>query len=508
MRNSDLFARTKRDAPAEITDATLRLAFRAGLIRRLESTNDEKGALLYLPLAANVISQMFLALRPELNELRSQQVRGLSEVNVDALASGEIQSYKHLPARAHWENHGATRLTVVSFEQDAETAGSTQSELERIATEFFEYAGLEPQVAKDLGNARVWYSPEPALDLQLFRSNAGAFAATRAAARPFVSATTSEAPLALKEVETPHCDTIDSLAQFLGVPTSRTAKAVFYASGDRVIFAVIRGDLQIDEEKVKRTLGLDALRWATDDEIARVGALQGYASPIGTRGAVILVDDSVIQSPNLVAGANKAGYHLLNTNVPRDYKPNVITDIALARAGDTAPDGVGQLELMRGAALGRIGGPRELNASYLDANGKARKAWAVELELDLGAILLAHVGAHHDDRGILWTRAIAPFDVHIVALNADKPEVAAALVRVNDVIDSTGVESLVDDRNESAGVKFNDADLIGLPLRITIGPKTVGQGGVEFKARSDASGQLVMLDGLADQINRWAEPQE
>lgn len=498
MRYSQLFARTKRDAPAEITEPTLRLAYRAGLIRPIEH-----GQFIFLPLAANVISQMQLMLRGALNEIGAQEIRSVVRVNLDALASAEIQSYKHLPARIYWHSDGMTRLHLASLEANLDAANETQAGFEKTVSEFFEYAGIEVNRAQGVSGAQVWYATNPQLDLEILAGKG--YAATRAAATPFKNPVANEPLEAVQKIETPHCDTIELLARLLNVPTSRTAKAVFYSTGERVIFAVIRGDLFIDEEKVKRALGVPTLRWATDDEIIRVGAVPGYASPIGTRGATIVVDDSIANSPNLVAGANKAGYHLANTNVPRDYKPDMVTDIALARPGDLAPDGTSPLELVRGVELGTLVPPRPLDANFLDANGKAQKQIGVMMELDLGAVLLAHLAAHHDDKGMMWSRALAPYDVHIVALNADKPEVAAALEKVNDAITLAGLEMLVDDRNESAGVKFNDADLIGLPLRITVGPKTIAQNGVEVKARKEANARLVLLDALGDELDQWMQ---
>lgn len=517
MHYSQLFSKTKRDAPADITDPTLRLAYRAGLILPLE-----RGQMIYLPLAANVIAQMRYMLRANLQESDAEEIRGVvsprvtlnvnrgrddtagtADLNLDGFAAAEIQSYKQLPARVYWRSAGVTRLHLVSFEANRDAANETQRVFENIARDFFEYAGIAPNIAQEVGNARVWYATAPQLELEILKNDV--YAATRAAATPFKLPAPNEAPLPMREIETPHCDTIESLARYLNVATSRTAKAIFYATGERVIFAVIRGDLQMDEEKVKRTLGVPILRWATDEEIARVGAFPGYASPLGVRGATIIVDDSIVNSPNLVAGANKAGYHVLNTNVPRDYKPDFVADIALARAGDRARDGNAPLELVRGIELAKIGAPRDLDANFLDANGKAQKQIAVTMELDLGAMLLAHIGAHHDEKGILWGRTIAPYDAYIVALGADKPEVADALEKVDDALARAGLEALVDDRNESAGVKFNDADLIGLPLRITVGPKTVAQGSVEFKARNEQNTRLIALDALDDELNRWID---
>ena len=499
MRYTDLFGKTKRDAPSEMNDATLRLAFRAGLVRPAAN-----GQWLYMPLASNVISQMFLMLRGELEEMNAQELRGAA-ADLDALGASEIQSYKQLPVRVNWYSGGMTQLHLAALEANRDKADETYAAFEKLASDFFEYAGVLAQRAHDVNDARVWFATAPALDAEIFRSNASAYAATRAFASPRKTAAAPEALLPMQQVETPHCDTIEALANLLNVPTSRTAKAVFYSAEGRVIFAVIRGDLQIDEDKVKRALSVNTLRWATDDEIARVGATPGFASPIGTRGATIIVDDSIVNSPNLVAGANKADYHLLNTNVPRDYKPDVVTDIALARAGDVCADGSGTYEIVRGTVLGKIAAPRALNASFLDVNGKAQKPFAVEMELDLGAVLLAHAGEHRDDKGIVWTRALAPFDVHIVALNADKPEVAPVLAQTVDTLEMMGLEVLTDDRNESPGVKFNDADLLGMPLRITLGPKTIAQNSVEWKTRTDASAQLVPLDALKLQVEQWMD---
>lgn len=496
MRYSNLFSKTKRDAPADLIDPTVRLAYRAGLIRPAEP-----GQFLYLPLAANVISQMHLMLRGDLNELGAQELRG-AEVNLDALAFGEIQSYKQMPARVYWHSSGMTRLYLASLETSQTAALETQNTFEKLAMDFFEYAGVAPDVAQDSPLASVWYSKNPQLALQVLKSSNGPYAATRSTATPFKS-TVQESLMPLEQVETPHCDTIEALARLLDVPTSRTAKAVFYSTGERVVFAVVRGDLQIDEDKIKRALGIETLRWATPEEIIRAGGVPGYASPIGIRGATIIVDDSVANSPNLVAGANREGYHLLNTNVPRDYQPDITRDIALARVGDTSPDGIGQLELVRGTELGSITMPRELNATFLDVNGKAKKMWVVTVELELGLVMLAHLGANHDEKGIVWSRALAPYDVYIVALNADKPEVAAALAQVDKALDRAGLEGLVDDRNESAGVKFNDADLLGLPLRITVGPKTVARGGVELKSRLGSDARLVTTEALGAELDKW-----
>jgi prolyl-tRNA synthetase len=500
VRYSALFGKTKRDAPAEISEPTLRLGYRAGLVRP-----GDTGRWLFLPLATNVINQMSRLLRSKLVALGAHELLGVTKIDPDALAAGEIQSYKQLPARMFWTNSGGTRLHVISFESHLQASQETRAQMRRVAAEFFEYAGVPAHTAEDVERSEAWYASSPALDLEIARNQTGSYVATRAAVKALKPRAAAEPLGELAPVPTPDCDTIESLSRHLEIPPSRTAKAVFYANGEQIVFAVVRGDLQVDEAKVKRLLNTPSMRRATDDEIRSVGATPGYASPIGTKGATIVVDDSIADSPNLVAGANREGYHLLNVNVPRDFRPDVVTDIAQARAGDASPDGQGTLEFSRGITLGRVSAPRELNASFLNVNGKPQKPHAVSLELELGAALLAHTAAHHDDKGIVWARALAPYDVSLVVLNADKPEVSAALAQVQDSLARAGLEALVDDRNESPGVKFTDADLVGLPLRITVSPKTTAAGTVELKPRAETTSRLVPLAELAQELERWTD---
>lgn len=497
MPYSDLFGKTRRDAPADITQPARRLAFRAGLIRV-----PEKDRIVWLPLAARVFDKMQTALQSELDKLGAQELRGMPGVDLDWLAAQELQSYKQLPTINFWHSGGLTRVHLAYLAASEEQAQDVAFKFDELVNRLFHSIEVNCAMANGVADAKVIYAESEGGDLEILRCSKGDYAATRAVARPGITKTIAEPPAPLQEIETPHSDTIDSLANFLYVPTSRTAKAVFYSSDNRVIFAVIRGDLQIDESKLKRTLGISRLRFASDDEIQRVGASPGYASPVGVHGATIVIDHSIAESPNLVAGANREGFHLLNTNVPRDYQPDFTTDLAQARVGDTCPNGDGQLELVRSLELAQLTAPRQLETTYLDANGRAQNAYTGELEIDLGNTLLAYLDSHHDDKGIVWSRALAPFDAHIVALNTDKPDVASALQIVIASLADVRLDYLLDDRPESAGVKFNDADLIGLPLRLTLGPKTVARGAVELKRRGDAQATELPLDQLKSNLGQ------
>ncbi len=307
----------------------------------------------------------------------------------------------------------------------------------------------------------------------------------------------------LEQVATPNCKTIEDLANLLGLSKSQTAKAVFMIAGheeesgtrEEFVFAVIRGEMDVNETKLANALKADWLRPATDEEIRATGATPGYASPIGLKNVTVIVDDSIPGSPNLVAGANVEGYHLLNTNVPRDYTPRLVADIAAAGDGDACVNCGNLLHTSRGVEVGNIFklGTRytaAIGATYLAADGKEKPVVMGSYGIGSGRLLACATEEHHDERGLTLPITIAPYHVHLVALGGDA-ETAAVAERVYRALTDAQIEVLYDDRAESPGVKFNDADLIGLPLRIAVGARGLKKGGVELKRRDRAEIALV-----------------
>jgi prolyl-tRNA synthetase len=222
----------------------------------------------------------------------------------------------------------------------------------------------------------------------------------------------------------------------------------------------------------------------------------GYASPIGLRDIVVVVDDIIAESPNLVAGANEEGYHLLNTNYGRDYTATVVADIAVARAGDACPVCGAPLRTSDGVEVGNIfklgtDFSAPMGATFLDAEGKSRPVIMGSYGIGLGRLLACVVEEHHDDKGIIWPISIAPYQVHLVALANERSAAAATADQLYADLTAAGVEVLYDDRAESPGVKFMDADLIGIPLRLTVGERGLKRGGVELKRRDSAESTLV-----------------
>jgi prolyl-tRNA synthetase len=281
-----------------------------------------------------------------------------------------------------------------------------------------------------------------------------------------------EAPLPIEKVLTPECHTIEALAIFLNIPKEKTAKALMYtrASDNQFVFVVVRGDMNLSEAKLKNIVG--EVRLATSEEITSAGAAAGYASPIGLKNALSIVDDLIPQSPNLAAGANETGYHLLNTNCRQDYSPEIVADLVQAKAGDACINCGQPLSVINSTRL------------------------ATRQEFNFENILLALAETHHDEKGLTFPRSAAPFDVYLMHIAGKELDTRATAEEIYNELTSAGFPVLFDDRDERAGVKFNDADLIGCPVRITVGEKNLKEAKIEVKIRTGNENQLVSIDDL------------
>jgi prolyl-tRNA synthetase len=323
----------------------------------------------------------------------------------------------------------------------------------------------------------------------------------------------AEVELPLEKVATPDTKTIDDLARYLEIPKSRTAKAVFLvatmdsrdnpaAEGanpplEQFIFVIIRGDMEVNETKLANLLQARSLRPATEEEIRQVGAVPGYASPVGLKVEVV-ADDLIPRSPNLVAGANETGYHLRNVNYGRDYRATKIADIAAAQQGDACAECGAPLKAVRGVEVGNIFqlGTRyseALGCTYTDSTGNEKPVVMGSYGIGLGRLMACIAEQHHDELGLIWPASVAPFQVHLVLLAGKEPLSSTQVLgeQLYAALQQAGIETLYDDRLESPGVKFNDADLIGLPVRITISERAIIQGGVEYKRRDQAEKSIV-----------------
>jgi len=318
-----------------------------------------------------------------------------------------------------------------------------------------------------------------------------------------------ETHLPIEKVETPDCKTIQELANFLGVPKSKTAKAVFMMATlpegeERFIFAVVRGDMEVNETKLANALEARSLRPATEEEILSVGAVPGYASPVGLKEALVIVDDSIPNCPNLVSGANEDGYHLLNVNYGRDYQADLVIDIVAAQEGDACPKCGASLQAVRGVEVGNIFklGSRYSDAmgcQYLDAEGNSHPVIMGSYGIGSGRLLACVAEEYHDEHGLMWPISVAPYQVHLIVLTgkgtSETLDISESLYKE---METKGIEVLYDDRPESPGVKFNDADMIGIPIRLTVSERALMSGGVEYKRRTQLEKEIIPLDQAID----------
>ena len=302
--------------------------------------------------------------------------------------------------------------------------------------------------------------------------------------------------LDMEEVATPDCRTIEDVAAFMEVPTSRTLKAMFFDVEGELIFVVIRGDREVSEEKLSEYLNVDILDFASADLIKASGAVPGYASPVGLEGVRIIADESA-RSPNLVAGANREGYHLANVNLGRDFRAEAVIDITQVRGGMPSPiDGAPLIE-SRGIEVGNIFSlsttySEPLGATYLDDEDQEHVMIMGSYGIGVGRNMAAIAEYHSDDNGLRWPMSVTPFDAHIVALGNDGTVRDQATDLYKELMRS-GFDTLYDDRDVSPGVKFADADLIGVPLRITVSSRSINAGGAEFKRRDQDRGEAVVI---------------
>ena len=288
-----------------------------------------------------------------------------------------------------------------------------------------------------------------------------------------------EAELPLEKVVTPDCHTIEALADYLDIPKEKTAKALMYTrpADHKFVFVVVRGDMQLSEAKLKTQAG--EVRAATVEEIERSGAAAGYASPIGLQEALIVVDDLIPRSQNLVAGANEAGYHLKNTNYGRDYSAEIIADLVQVQEGDPCINCSHPLSILSVIRL---------------ASGK---------EYEFQNILSALAETHHDAKGLTIPYPVSPFDVYLMQVPGKELDTRAQAEQVFNSLQSSAISVLFDDRDERAGVKFNDADLIGSPVRITVGEKALKEGIVELKPRQEKENLLRPVESITESIKSF-----
>ena len=530
-----LFGRTLRQPPADAHLVSEQLALRAGLMRRLDN-----GLYGYLPLGYRVVRRLESLLQAELEREGFQEMwlPGLCDAagtrEVARLSRWEVQSYRDLPQAVYYlqtavgdgprPRGGPLRAQETRtwrgflLAGDEETATTVYDGMLAALRRTFDRCGLTTLPAEAEEGCRFLLE-HPAGERTFARCERCGYTADSAVAVSRPTEVPAGPPEEKALLATPDCATIADVAAFAGVPTSRTLKAVFYAYGEEreFVFVVIRGDRAVNERKLSRLLGGGPLQPATAEEIRAAGAEPGYASPVGLAvrrqrdgaGVLVVGDRSIEDGGNFVAGANRAGYHYTGVNYPRDFTVTLLADIAQVEAGERCPRCAGTLRIAAAVTLARCVRPstattEAVGAAYLDTAGKPRPLWLGEFSVGIGRLLAAVLETHHDDYGILWPEPLAPFDVHLLTLGTGDALREAAESLYN-ALREAGHTVLYDDRPESAGVKFADADLIGCPVRITVSKRSLKSGGVELKRRREAERHIIPLEEAVEAVTKQTE---
>ncbi|XSG73946.1 proline--tRNA ligase [Herpetosiphon llansteffanensis] len=558
MRMSSGFGRTLREAPSEAELTAHQLILRAGLARQLLA-----GGMALLPLGMRVFRRIEALMHAELaaigaGEFRTPVVHAASlwqqtgryaqygeamlrfdnrnqqallfapthEEAVAELARREVDSYRQLPSllyQIHTKYRDELRVRggllrlreftmLDAYSLDADWAG-LDAVYDRVALAFetiFERCGVRFTAVEADGGEMGGREPREYMAFSdsgedtLAVCQSCNYAANSEVAVRGQAVASNEIVPAMSEIATPACTTIAELAAFLQVSEAQTAKAVFFNSEKGLIFVVVRGDREVNEIKLRAAAGVSALEPATLEHISAVGAVAGYASPVGLSNVTVIADHSVVGVGGLVAGANRTGYHLQNVVYGRDWQATTVADIANVEAGDACPQCGAGLSLERGIEIGHIFklGTRyteALGATYLDPQGQAQPIVMGSYGIGLERLLQVIIEQHHDEKGIVWPASVAPFDLHLVQLGASAT-VSDAAHQLYQQLNAASVSVLYDDRNESAGVKFNDADLLGMPWRLTVGERGLKQHVVELRNRATGVVDTIELDQVVTTI--------
>jgi prolyl-tRNA synthetase len=545
-RASQLFLPTLRDAPADAEAVSHKLLVRGGFIRQLSA-----GLWTFMPLGWRVHRKIEQIVREEMNAIGAQEMltpvltpvelweatgrAGIPELFHLEDRSGrryilpltheetftfharEIRSYRELPQlwyhfqtkdRDEPRPRGALlrlREFVMkdgySFDRDEEGVRRSFEANREAYKRIFERCGIEAiDVEAESGIMGGKFSidflaPSGSGENTLVTCENGDYAADLEIAHAVPSPARLPSPLdAPEEVETPGVATIEELADFLSIDASATSKALPLVREDgSVVLALVRGDDRLSESKILSVLAGNS-RAATDEEIRLAfGAGGGSVGPLGFAGEIVA--DEALREGQYVAGANRDGFHLRGVQAGRDYEPR-FADLREPREGDTCPDCGGALRFQTAIEVGHIFNfgskySTALDAMFLDEDGTEKPLLGGSYGIGPARVMATAVEQHHDDGGIVWPPSLAPYDVHVVAL----PGVEQHAVEAAGALDAAGAEVLLDDRDLRAGEKFADADLIGCPMRVTVGKKTLDDGAVDVRDRATGAERRV---GIAD----------
>ena len=560
MRFTRLISKTMRSEPAEAEMASHRLMLKAGMIQQVAS-----GIYSYLPLAWRSLRKIENIIRQEMDATGGQEIRmpvlqpaelwdetdrraafgdnlftlddrrgrpmvlaPTHEEVITNIVRANIQSYRDLPAilyqiQTKFRDEPRPRGGLIrvrefdmkdaySFDADEESLETSYQAMAQAYRNIYQRCGLPVlMVEADSGaiggkDSHEFILAAPNGEDTVISCPRCGYAANAEKAQGVAPSPSTEAPMPMEEVSTPGVKTIAGLCEYLDIPRTKTLKAVFYAADGEVVFVTIRGDLEVNEVKLKNALHCRDLRLASEAEVEAAGLVAGSASPVGMDQIKRVGDESIRLGSNFAVGANVPDTHIRNANYPRDFQVDILTDISLAQEGQGCVHCGASLECIRGIEVGHIFKlgtffSETLGAYYLERDGQQCPIIMGCYGIGVGRLLAAAIEQNHDDKGIIFPAPIAPYHVHLVGLNLTDASVAQAADEMYRQLWEQGIETLYDDRSEeAAGVKFNDADLLGLPVRLVVSPRTLKQESVEVKARQDKEATMAPLGEVAGKI--------
>lgn len=557
MRISAVFTPTLREAPAEAETASHRLLMRAGMIRRSGS-----GFFHYLPLAGRTLDKLALLLHEELGGQGGQEVilpllmaidDGQGFVDLDEevfrlrdrsgrryrfgayteafieLFKSDLRSYRQLPLFVYqftkqFRDEAKPRYGLLRgresatcelcwAEREGDLAASYEKLREAIDRALGRIGLMAVQAEAGAGGCQAHsFLIESAVgESELCQCAACGYAATGDRAELAAILAASEPAKELNLVCTPNCKTMEEVAEFLGFEPDHAIKTLAYSSDKGPVLALVRGDHEVNETKVKNALHCRYLMMADEETLGQIGSTGGYIGPIGIKNAQVIADHTVMKMVNTECGGNLLDHHYVNVKPGRDFVPHAVADIRKMKQGDPCPQCGAPVGVRPAIEVGRIAAVDAAAATkaglqYIDADGAEKPVQLAEGSVNLSRILAAIAELYHDDSGLAWPAAAAPFQILIVPVNtkdAAQRELAATLERELELV---GYDVLLDDREERAGIKFTDADLIGYPLRLTIGPKSLAQNAVECKVRRSGEVKLIPMANYMEEIKVMLQP--
>ncbi len=564
MRYTQFFIPTLKETPSDAEVVSHQLMMRSGMIRKIAA-----GIYTYMPLGLRSIRKFEQIVREEMNkagaiellmpgvqpaELWIESKRWAQygkellrfkdrkdnefcmgpthEEIITDIARREVKSYRQMPVNFYqiqtkFRDEIRPRFGLMrgrefimkdaySFDVDSSAADLSYDKMYQAYNRIFERCGLNFRaVEADTGSIGGSASHEFMVlassgEDAIVSCDACRYAANVEKAEGIKQQQGGAGQQALTKVHTPDKKTIAEVAEFLGIPQSGTVKSLVLSNGEgQFVMALVRGDHELNELKLKNRLGWDEIQMATDDEVLRfTGSPPGFLGPLGLQEELLVVADYAVEAmSDFVIGANQTDQHYTGANKGRDFSISQVADIRLIGAGDPCPRcSGGTLEVWRGIEVGHVFklGTKyssSMNATYLDKDGKEQIIFMGCYGIGIGRTVAASIEQNHDENGVIWPLPLAPFHCSVVAINAQKDEaVMTAAQDIHDRLEAAGVEVLLDDRDERPGVKFKDHDLIGIPLRIVVGGKNLAEGKVEFKQRAGGEMQLVVPEQAIETV--------